>query len=275
MSGARRGGRSGAAGVPEQHDLAGVDLHDLDVVELVGRAQQRRPARRRGARSARRRGWPSRGHLEHARRSRSRTAGTSRTPAATAAALAASSRSRVPRSSAPLTTAAGCISHAAAAISTLSRSTGRARRRTPGGRRPGEGDGAADLLGVGRHQHRPLAVGRERLRPAQRLQPLRAGGALDVLAVGGDLLGAAERPGLAEPHRHPLGHLAEHVVDALGRQIGDRRRRGRIGIRPTGSAARVHRWLRRSCDVTTRGSASRRRPARPPSRPPRASGGRG
>ncbi len=48
-------------------------------------------------------------------------AGTSSTPAATAPAVASSSRRFVEPSSAPLISATGCISHAAAAISTLSR----------------------------------------------------------------------------------------------------------------------------------------------------------
>ena len=88
-----------------------------------------------------------------------------------------------------------------------------------------ERHGAADLLREGGDQHRPLGVGRERVGPAQRLDPGEHGAALDVLAVGVDLGGAAERPELAraqagEPHRLPLRHGAEHAGAALGRQVG-------------------------------------------------------
>ena len=79
--------------VPEQHDLAGVDLHDLDVVDAARTAQQRRPAaaaahdqlvravgpHARTAAAPRARGRRGR------RGRRSRPRGPSRTPAARAA----------------------------------------------------------------------------------------------------------------------------------------------------------------------------------------------
>src|SRR5215208_6521196 len=73
--------------------------------------------------------------------------------------------------------------------------------------------------------------------------------ALHVLAVRRHLLGAPERPDFS-PDRHPLGHLSEHVVHPLGGEIGLRRGEIENEFRPTGSAFRVQRWLRRSCDVT-------------------------
>src|ERR687886_343312 len=95
--------------VPEQDDLAAGDLHDLDVLaaayeQLVGAVGLHAGI----ARS------PS------STRPSTQTAGNVRTPSARARSVLACSASRVPRSSAPLTTAAGCISQAAAAISTLS-----------------------------------------------------------------------------------------------------------------------------------------------------------
>src|SRR4051812_18046707 len=96
--------------VPEQHDLAAADLDDLDMLaaaheQLVGAVGLHAGI----ARS------PS------SRRPPVQIAGTDVTPSSLARSALASSASRVPRSSAPLSSAAGCISHAAAAISTLSR----------------------------------------------------------------------------------------------------------------------------------------------------------
>ena len=127
---------------------------------------------------------------------------------------------RVPRSSAPLTTASrvhlargGGEQHGVALSQVAS-----ARERLPE-RGQAERDRAANLLRVRRHEHRELTVGRERLRPAQRLHVLRPRGAHHVLLVRKNLLRAAERARLVEAHRHPFRHLAEHVVDALGGQV--------------------------------------------------------
>ena len=122
-------------------------------------------------------------------------AGTSSTPSASARSLASSSARRVLASSAPL----------------IDRGRVHLARRggdqhvvahgqvTPGGERlPQRGererDAAPDPLRVRRRQQRPgLILRRERLGPAQLHQPEHLGAALDVLLVGGDLLGAAER----------------------------------------------------------------------------------
>src|SRR6478736_5879635 len=107
----------GVAGeqVPVEDRLALVDVDDLDVIDALGRREHGRraalaphdePVARLGA------------HQAGVTRSPSHTAGTSRTPRAMARAVAASSLSPTPRSCAALTTAAGCISHAAAAMTT-------------------------------------------------------------------------------------------------------------------------------------------------------------
>ena len=79
-----------------------------------------------------------------------------------AVAVAASSAAATAARSSALSTARGCISHAAAAIRTLSGRRARARRRRPGGTRRARTRRAADLLGVGRGEHRELGVERER-----------------------------------------------------------------------------------------------------------------
>src|SRR4051794_5422973 len=117
-------------GVPEQRDLAGRDLEHLDVVARRPPAEERRAAARpahaelelavglhaartAAARSSSRSPWKTRPSIA--------TAGTSSTPAVAASSVASSRRVAIEPSSAPLSSAVGCISHAAAAISTLSR----------------------------------------------------------------------------------------------------------------------------------------------------------
>src|SRR4051812_24087317 len=117
----------GVAGeqVPVEDRLALVDVDDLDVVNALGRREHGRgetlathdePVARLGA------------HHASTTFSPSHTAGTSRTPRATARAVACSRRSPTPRSCAAFITAAGCISQAAAAMTTLS---GSASERPP------------------------------------------------------------------------------------------------------------------------------------------------
>src|SRR5918995_994285 len=122
-------GRQGL-GVPEERDLSRGDLDHLDVVGLPGAAQQRRAAaglvdaelvlavglhaRTAAAFSSSRSPWNARPSMT--------TAGTSSTPAAAASAVASERRLAIEPSPAPLISAAGCISQAAAAISTVSRS---------------------------------------------------------------------------------------------------------------------------------------------------------
>jgi hypothetical protein len=135
--GAQRAGearRLTRVAVPEQHRLAGADVDDLDMVDAIGRRQQRRrraaaadeqpvgapgPHRRASASSA-----PASSSVRSptSTRSPTRTAGTSVTPSASAPALARSSSAAIARVCAARRIAAGWISHAAAAISTLSRS---------------------------------------------------------------------------------------------------------------------------------------------------------
>ena len=101
------------------------------------------------------------------------TAGTSRTPAPRAPARSrASSCSATERSSAPRSTARRV--HLAGGRG--DQHVVRVVERAPAGERLAEGGlrerhGAADRLGVGGDAHRQRAVERERLGPAQRLQP--------------------------------------------------------------------------------------------------------
>src|SRR5215210_1313868 len=128
---AREAARLRGQRVPEERDLAGGDLDDLDVVDAPGAGEQRGGAalaahdqlvlavglhrdRSPAAASSSRSPWNTRPPAT--------TAGTSHTPAAAACAVASSTRSAIDRSAAPFVTAAGCISHAAAAISTISSS---------------------------------------------------------------------------------------------------------------------------------------------------------
>ena len=144
--------------VPEQDDLA-----------LVDRRRSRRGRRARAPAStagraaaaahdeAVARPWPASRRRRPTSLAVADTAGTSRTPSGDArAAVAALERARARRAARrALSTAAGCISHAAAAITTLSGSPSDApaREGLAEGRQR-EGDRAADLLGVGRGAHR-------------------------------------------------------------------------------------------------------------------------
>ena len=156
-----------------------------------------------------------------------RTAGTSVTPAASAAAVVRSSSSRTPRLAAALVTAVGCISQAAAAIRTWSASrqgVAAGERLAEGGL--GEGDRPADPPGVGGHAHGQVAVERKRVGPAEGLESGGPGAALDLEAIDLLLVGAAvglEGLGVREPageDRPPLARPGEDVEDSLGREVG-------------------------------------------------------
>ena len=140
-----------------------------------------------------------------------RTAGTSLTPSAAAAAVAASSCSPTERSAAPFRTAEGCISQAAAAISTLSVSSS--------GRPPANAWRNAacanattfpiDFAYVATRIAK-RAVERERVGPAQLLQAELAGAPLHLQAEDVLVVAAAKRleglraRQLARQHRLPL-----------------------------------------------------------------------
>src|SRR5262245_1466531 len=118
---------AGVAGeqVPVEDRLALVDVDDLDVVDPVARCEPR------GRVALATDDEPVARLCEHQAATRcapSHTAGTSRTPSAIARAVALCRAPLTPRRSAAFITAVGCISHAAAAITTLS---GSASERPP------------------------------------------------------------------------------------------------------------------------------------------------
>ena len=105
--------------------------------------------------------------------------------------------------------------------------------RVPAGERLAEGrlrerHHAADALCVRRRAHRELAVEREGLGPAQRLQTQRARLALDLRAEHVGLPRAAKRREalragqLACLHRLPLERAAQLLQNPLGREVRDR-----------------------------------------------------
>jgi hypothetical protein len=99
----------------------------------------------------------------------------------------------------------------------------------------GERHRAADLLGVGGDAHREEAVERERIGPAQRLQPLLGRHTLDLRQRDLALVGAPERlPALGArqlpgEHGDPLG-AGVALQRALGRDVG----RGRAEVEEEG-----------------------------------------
>ena len=90
----------------------------------------------------------------------------------------------------------------------------------------GEGHDPADRLRVRGHAHGQRGVVRPVGGPAQRLQVLCGGAALQLGAEDVALLGAAEGVGLARPgklsevDRLPLRDHAEHAGRALGGEVG-------------------------------------------------------
>src|SRR5919199_252506 len=117
--GAREAPRVARQEVPEQDDLAVGDVDDLDVVargeHAVGGLRPHAAASARAARGRSASPWNTRSPVH--------TAGTSRTPRSAASAVASARVSPMDRRPAALRTAAGCISQAAEAISTVSGSS--------------------------------------------------------------------------------------------------------------------------------------------------------
>ena len=191
--------------VPEQHHLAGVDLHHLQVVHPRRAGQQGLHAAARAvdqlvgavgphpAAPQRRRLLGGLRALEHLP-SPTSTAGSSVTPARWALAVARGQRVRAPSAARRArSTAAGCISHAAAAITTLSGSD-RSRPAANAWRNAASENATPRpiCLRVGGHAHGQARVRRPGRRPADRLQALRAGAALDLARWMSRSLGAAK-----------------------------------------------------------------------------------
>ncbi len=116
----------------------------------------------------------------------------------------------------PFSTAAGCISHAAPAISTVPRRRVRARRRTPGGSGQRERHRAPDVLGVGGGEHRASGVGRPLPAASAAAGSQRAPPALDRLAVG--LAARPARRSAASTGSHS-GTTGSAGHDPLGEQV--------------------------------------------------------
>src|SRR5919199_2631410 len=116
---AREAPRVARQEVPEQDDLAVGDVDDLDVIaggdHAVGGLGPHAAASARAARGRSASPWNTRSPVH--------TAGTSRTPRSAASAVASARVSPMDRRPAALRTAAGCISQAAEAISTVSGSS--------------------------------------------------------------------------------------------------------------------------------------------------------
>ena len=119
------------------------------------------------------------------------------------------------------------------------------RRRTPGGRPPARTAPCARSTWRTSRRASPARCRTGTGRPLQRLQTLRARGALDLRAE--DLLLGAAAIGLeclrigqlAREHRLPLGRTRQHVQDALGREIGERACQVEVegGVRVVGHCA--------------------------------------
>ena len=228
FSARREAARLGGRRVPEQRHLAGGDLDDLDLVDALGMGERGRAAaaaphgqlvlavrlhaRARAAASSSPSPWKTRSptqhgrHVAHAGRPRGRGRGVQARPRPVQAGALQHRRGVHLRRG-------GGDQHGLA----LPEIAPRGECLAEGGERVG--DHAADLLRVGRDEHRPLGVGGELRRPAHGHQPVGGGAALDVGAEDRLLLGAAKAARAADPHGHELRHAAEHVDDALGREI--------------------------------------------------------
>ena len=95
-----------------------------------------------------------------------------------------------------------------------------------------EADGLAAALEVRRRALREVAVERERVGPATAGSPSAAARALDVLAVGEPLLGAAPRGVERHRHRDPLARLLDDLEHPLGRE--PRLRRAEVEVEGAG-----------------------------------------
>ena len=254
-------------GVPEQRHLARGDLHDLDVVEPAGPGQQRRPAAPAADAAARTRGSPSRRSAAPAASSprspwKTRPSGTARRARrarrrAAAAAVAASSRSGDRAEPRALGHRDGVhLARGGGDQHVVALGRGRARRRTPAGTRPARTPPRGRSASRRWRRAAPTPC-RPGTGPAS-APPAARGAArapLDLRAEDLLLLGAAERADAAgrqarQPHGDPLRDLGQHVHHPLGGEVG--LRRGEVVVE-----ARLRQGL-------SRGSASRRRPARPP-----------
>ena len=252
-----RASREAACGGRSQNSTTSplVDLHDLDVVDAprVGQERRRAPAARDdqpvgvvGLHARRPGAGPdvagagappmyadacSSERSPTNTRSPTRTAGTS-VDAAGRRRIAGRvellrDRAQRGRLAAP---PRGCISHAAAAISTKSaRARASGRRRTPGGRRPARTvrRGRSTWRTSPRASPASLSNGngsgqRSGCRPSSRARRASSARKTSCSAArrsASSRLGAGQ---LAREHRLPLGRAGQHVQDALGCEVGKR-----------------------------------------------------